>query len=63
MAKTVIIHGNYCSFDSEILFPKTDLQIIYKNACINQGKIIFRWSNLERRRLLEAELIFSKQKL
>ena len=32
MAKTVIIHGNYCSFNSEMLFPKTDLQIIYKNA-------------------------------
>ena len=37
MAKTVIIHGNYCNFNSEILFPKTDLQIVYKN----KGRLFF----------------------
>ena len=35
MAKT-IIHGHYWSFNSEILFPKTDLQIIYKNVKIKR---------------------------
>ena len=39
MAKT-IIHGNYWSFNSEILFPKTDLQIIYKNVKI-KGRLFF----------------------
>ena len=35
MAKT-IIHGNYRSFNSEILFLKTDVQIIYKNVEIEE---------------------------
>ena len=53
MAKT-IIHGNYWSFNSEILFPKTDVQIIYKN--VYRGMIIFRWSYLQRKRLLSRAL-------
>ena len=35
MAKT-IIHGNYRSFNSEILFLKTDVHIIYKNVEIEE---------------------------
>ena len=31
MAKTIIHGTDYWSFNSELLFPKTDVQIIYKN--------------------------------